>query len=164
MNSLIKSFTKLSTNSVAINNVVNKRYMSKVIDSVFIPKEIGLNQRRPQLPQPTNARKLTNKRNRQIRQNLKLKNHQKPITDWRLAPPAHLPKFNPENVQPKKEYITSDMFEDTAFGYKQRKHQKLLEKHQEEKRIYAEIKQKRLKRHVEAINKEFERKQSKNNI
>ncbi|KAN0048146.1 hypothetical protein ACTA71_002541 [Dictyostelium dimigraforme] len=162
MNSLFKSFSRLSINVPATTTMMPKRYYSLILDSVEIPKEMEIKFRRPHRKQPTNAHKLTAKRLRQAKINLKRKRLQREIHDWRLAPPHHLPKFDADKVKLAKEYtgLKADQFEDVPFGYKQRRHIKHLENQQEEKRILDEIKQKRLKRHVEAINKEKERKEA----
>ncbi|KAK5580677.1 hypothetical protein RB653_000700 [Dictyostelium firmibasis] len=163
MNNLLKSLTRLSINAPTTQNsmIMPKRYYSLILDSVEIPKEIEIKHHRPHRKQPTNAHKLLVKRQHQAKINLKIKKLQRSITDWRLAPPHHLPKFDADKVKPAKEYTgnKADQFEEVPFGYKQRKHHKFLENQQEEKRILDEIKQKRLKRHVEAINKEKERKE-----
>ncbi|KAM9990655.1 hypothetical protein ACTFIY_006706 [Dictyostelium cf. discoideum] len=160
MNNLLKSFTKFSIN--VPQNLIMKRNYSLVLDSVEIPKEIELKYHRPHRKQPTNAHKLLVKRQHQAKINLKRKRLQKEIHDWRLAPPQHLPKFNAEKVKPAKEYtgLKADQFEEIPFGYRQRRHVKYLENQQEEKRILDEIKQKRLRKHVELINKEKERKET----
>ncbi|KAN0041828.1 hypothetical protein ACTFIV_004378 [Dictyostelium citrinum] len=159
MNNLLKSFTRLSIN-VPTQNLMMKRNYSLVLDTVEIPKEIEIKSHRPHRKQPTNAHKLLVKRQHQAKINLKRKKLQREIHDWRLAPPHHLPKFNADIVKPAKVYtgLKADQFEEVPFGYKQRKHVKYLENQQEEKKILEEIKQKRLKKHVELINKEKERK------
>ncbi|KYQ93316.1 hypothetical protein DLAC_05984 [Tieghemostelium lacteum] len=161
---LVRSFSQLTINN-SINNFskLNQRNYVLVIDSIEIPQIVREAGHRPHRDQPTRARKRRVKREHQAKINRKRAQWQKNITDWRQVPPQHLAKFDPSKVKPKVDYIQKvDQFEDTPNGWKQRRHEKLLKLHAEEKQILNDIKQKRIQRHLERITLEHQRKEKFN--
>eukprot|EP01133_Synstelium_polycarpum_P011639 gene11639-13589_t len=98
--------------------------------------------------QPTHARKLRVRREHQTRENVKLKLHQVPIQDWRMAPQHHLPKFDASKVKPKIDYKARvDQMQDTANGWRVRQIAMLTQRNADEKQVlenYAAKREKRL--------------------
>jgi len=167
MQSLIKGLTK-SFSTLSVQKPLNcstttaVRHYSLVIETVEFPQHIlDLEKKTLEGKEPTRARKLRVKRDHQRRHTFLRLKHQKPITDWRLAPPAHLPTYDQSKVQPKINYKARvDEFEDTPNGWKQRRHEKLLQKHAEEQKTLKEIKEKRKESYQQFITTERQRKQA----
>ncbi|KAF2077087.1 hypothetical protein CYY_001596 [Polysphondylium violaceum] len=154
-----KSFSTLSIQKSSLTTGI--RNYSLVIESVEFPKHILESEHKKEGKEPTRARKLRVKRDHQRRQTFITLKQQKPITDWRLAPPAHLPAYDASKVAPKVNYKARvDEFEDTPNGWKQRRHQKLLDKHQQDKKTLKEIKEKRKENYDQFMTKERQRKQA----
>ncbi|EGG23017.1 hypothetical protein DFA_05147 [Cavenderia fasciculata] len=120
------------------------RSYARVVESVEVPEELLKKYPKPHRDQPTHARKLRVRREVQVRRNLKLKEHQKPIQDWRLAPVHHLPRFDASIVKPKVDYKNRvDQFEDKPFGYLRRKEEKQRQLKAEEEEIINQLRIKR---------------------
>ncbi|EFA75302.1 hypothetical protein PPL_11378 [Heterostelium album PN500] len=151
MNSLLRSvnrsFTKLS---LANESPLLYRNYSIVIDSVEIPSELDAKYIRPHRDQPTHARKRRVRVEKQAREHTKRRLYQKPISDWRLAPQHHLPRFDASKVTPKVNYQErADQMIDEPFGWKKRKEEKQQQRKQEEEEILSQLRIKRKEREEE---------------
>ncbi|GAM20878.1 hypothetical protein SAMD00019534_040530 [Acytostelium subglobosum LB1] len=151
MNNLsIKSLTRsLTTLSVATESPLLYRNYGRVIDTIEVPE--GLERfNRPHRRQPTHARKRRVVRLIQTRANLRLKEHQKPISNWRNAPQNHLPKFDESKVKPKIDYKARvDQRLDEPFGWRKRQEQREQFIKQKEEEFLSQLRVKRSQREEE---------------
>eukprot|EP01132_Coremiostelium_polycephalum_P004186 gene4186-5237_t len=164
MQSLVKglcqSFTNLTVRQPLTSHILSKRGYALVLESIEIP-DFGTKFHRPHRKQPTRERKRRVKREHQTKINRNLKKWQRNIRDWRLAPPQHLPDFQESFLKPKVDFKQRiDKFEDVPFGWRIRKHEKLVAQQKEDAAILKEIRQKRHQRLMEQQTRDKERREA----